>query len=180
MENYKKIYDAVCALEKIERTGWQQTKVPDPRLESVSDHTMQLQMLALTFNYEKGLGFDPGKLLEMCLIHDIGEAKVGDVSDVDEDYAERKKDEKAKTIEFLKSLPDSLSSYLELWEEEEAKETPLAKFVYQVDKFDAVLKAKMYSEKYNMPEVFEEFYNYELNRGTFAEGPLKEEFANLR
>jgi hypothetical protein len=46
--------------------------------------------------------------------------------------------------------------------------------------YDAVLKAQKYAIKYNMPEVFEEFYNYELNRGTFSDGPLKEEFENLK
>jgi len=179
MENYGKLYDAICALEKIERTGWVQTKVPAPRLESVSDHTMQLQMLALTFNLEKGLGFDNGKLLQMCLIHDIGESIVGDVSDVDSDYNSRKQLEREKTVEFLKTLPESLSSYLELWLELEEKATPLAKFVHQVDKFDAVLKAQKYAAEYNMPGVFTEFYDYEKARGTFNDGPLAKEFVEL-
>lgn len=151
------------------------TKVPAKRIESVSDHTIQLQMLALTFNYEKGLNFDSGRLLIMY----IGESIVGDVSDVAEDYAERKKLEREKTVDFLKALPDTLSSYLELWLELEDKTTPLAKFVHQVDKFDALLKAKRYSEEYNMPEVFEEFYAYESKKRTFADGPLKEEFDAL-
>lgn len=30
-----------------------------------------------------------------------------------------------------------------------------------------------------MPEVFDEFYGYELKKGTFNDGPLKEEFERL-
>lgn len=48
--------------------------------------------------------------------------------------------------------------FMELWEEFERKETIEAKFVYSIDKLQAVLQAEEYSQTYDMPELFAEFY----------------------
>ena len=47
----------------------------------------------------------------------------------------------------------------ELWLEFEENQTPEAQFVKKLDKFDAVMQAKTYSEKgLAKPEVYDEFY----------------------
>jgi hypothetical protein len=62
----------------------------------------------------------------------------------------------------------------------EERKTPLSIFINQVDKIDAILKAKYYDEKYGMPEMYAEFYNHQLNKGVFTTGPLKEMFDSLK
>lgn len=180
MDSINKIYNSIYQLEQIKRTGWLMNNVPSKRLESVSDHTLQVIVLAVTFVHQFNLNYDISKLVQMCFIHDIGESLVGDVSDIDIDFENRKKLEREKTIEFLSSLTSNLSIYLDLWKESEERETDMSKFLYQVDKLDAIIKAKKYSIEYNKPELFEEFYNTQLNKKTFDESPLKDIFYNLK
>ena len=180
MENIDKLYSAICELEQIKRTGWVMRKVEAERLESVSDHTLQVLVLAVTFVHELNLDFDIAKLVQMCFIHDIGESIVGDVSDIDKNFEDRKKLEREKTIEFLSSLPKSLSVYLDLWIEAEDKKTEMAKFLYEVDKLDAIIKAKKYSIDNCRPDIFEEFYNNQLQKGTYNNSYLSKYFEELR
>lgn len=179
MESINKLYSAICKLEQIKRTGWVMKNIPSERLESVADHTLQVIILAVTFVHELNLDLDISKLVQMCFIHDIGESIVGDVSDIDLNFEKRKELEKKKTIEFLSSLDSNLSIYLDLWIEAEEKVTEISKFLYQVDKLDAIIKAKRYGLEYGRPDVFEEFYNHQLEKGTFKTGYLSKYFEEL-
>jgi 5'-deoxynucleotidase YfbR-like HD superfamily hydrolase len=59
---------------------------------------------------------------------------------------------------------------LELWKEFEEKKTKEAAFVYKIDKLQAVLLAKYYSELTNSPELFKEFYENAITKcGVFLE-----------
>ncbi len=62
----------------------------------------------------------------------------------------------------------------------EEKKTPTAQFLFQVDKVDAVMKSANYSEEYSMPELFQEFYQTEVDRKRFEDGPLKDFFDYLK
>ncbi|MBQ7467229.1 MAG: HD domain-containing protein [Clostridia bacterium] len=50
-----------------------------------------------------------------------------------------------------------LPNILKLWEEFEKKESKEAIFVQEMDRFDAIKQSKIYAEKYNKPEIFEDF-----------------------
>ena len=183
MEKYKGIeefYNVYIQIERVKRTGWVMRNVPAERIESVSDHTLQVIVLAITLCNELHLDFDISELTQMCFIHDLGESLVGDISEIDIDYMEKKKKEK----EVVKKLVSSLSAttaekYVRLWTEMDQRSTPLGEFAFNVDKMDAVLKAKKYAEEYAMPELFKEFYEYYVKKGTFEKGALKEMFEGL-
>jgi Predicted hydrolases of HD superfamily len=183
MDVYKGIqefYNSYVQLEQIKRTGWVMRNVPAERLESVADHTLQVIMLAVTLNNELKLNFDISKLSQMCFIHDIGEAIIGDISEIDVDYDEKKKRERQAVTNLLRPLSEETRNlYIELWLEMEEQSTLVAQYAYQVDKLDAVLKAKKYAKDYNMPELFREFYEYQLSKGTFSNSPLRELFLSL-
>lgn len=183
MANYKDIeefYNAYIKIQDIKRAGWVNNNVPAERIESVSDHTLQVIMLAMTLNYELKLGFDISDLVQMCFIHDIGETIIGDISDLDINNKNKKGFEKEAVREVLSSLSEATAEkYYDYWIEMEECNTPLAKFAFQVDKIDAILKAKKYSNEYNMPELFKEFCETRKSRGTFTSGPLKEMFEAL-
>ena len=61
----------------------------------------------------------------------------------------------------------------------ESQNTPLSKFAYLLDKMDAVIKASVYEEEYNMQGLFEEFYGLQEQRGTFKNTQLEEFFEYL-
>lgn len=183
MEKYKnilKFYSEYIKLEQILRKGWLMCNVPADRIESVADHTLQLIMLANVLTKEFNIEIDEHKLTEMLMIHDLGEVIIGDVSDV-EDNREVKK---SKEAEAVKSLFKNLNSqneeyYYSLWLEMESQSTPLSKFAYLLDKIDAVIKASIYEEEYNMQGLFEEFYGLQDQRGSFENTQLEEFFKYL-
>lgn len=173
-------YNSYLKLQEIKRTGWVLRNIPDDKIETVADHTLQITLLAMLFCNEFKLDFDLSKVLPMCLIHDIGEIIIGDVALVDESYDEKKKHERQAVIEMLEPLSsNSKEYYLSLWDELNERSTPLAQFVYQVDKIDAIMRAKKYSIDYNRPELFEEFYNQQKDNKTFFNSSLKDFFDNL-
>ena len=183
MERYKNVlnfYKDYIKLEQVLRKGWLMCNVPADRIESVADHTLQLIMLANVLTKEFNLQYDEHKLTEMLMVHDLGEVIVGDISEV-EDNREIKK---AKEAEAVKSLFKSLSKeneeyYYSLWVEMESQNTPLSKFAYLLDKIDAVIKAGVYEEEYNMQGLFDEFYGLQKQRGTFINTQLEELFKYL-
>ena len=55
-----------------------------------------------------------------------------------------------------------------------------AKFVYQLDKLDPILKAKFIDEEMKRDKLFDDFYGFEERRGTFSNGEFKKLFQALK
>ena len=81
---------------------------------------------------------DRMRVLEMCLVHDLPEVEVGDLTPHD-DTSTKSQDEHAA----MKSLAPQ---WLALFEEYEAQVTPEAKFVKHLDKLDMALMARIYED----------------------------------
>lgn len=184
MEKYNKIlnfYKEYIKLEQVIRKGWLMSNVPAERIESVADHTLQLIMLSSVISKELNIELDDQRLTEMLLIHDIGEVIIGDISETEEDrdIKKKKEAEAVKTI-FSNLSEDSKQYYYSLWLEMETQSTSLAKFAYLLDKIDAVIKAGIYEEQYNLDGLFNEFSNLQTQRGTFENTNLEEFFKFLK
>lgn len=179
-------YNEYTKLNNLLRTGWVMRHVPAERLESVAEHTLQVVMLAHTFAYELGLmDIDMTKLAPMAFLHDLAETVVGDISAIYVNTEEDKRRKHEAEMHSIKNIlahlsPEVAAYYYSLWDEFERKETPTSKFLFQVDKVDAVMKSSNYSEEYNRPELFQEFYQTEVDRKRFEEGPLKDFFNYLK
>src|SRR5699024_6183194 len=104
-----------------------QSNVPAKRLESVSDHTLKVGMLASLITRELNLKeIDLTKLLEMAFIHDLGEIKIGDISTTEikteEDKRNKHEKELSAVTEILSVLsPEIKEHYLSLWLEFESQ-----------------------------------------------------------
>ncbi len=116
----------------------------------------------------------------MLMVHDLGEVIVGDISEV-EDNREMKKAKEAEAVKLLfKNLnQENEEYYYSLWLEMESQGTPLSKFAYLLDKIDAVIKAGVYEDKYNIQGLFEEFYGLQEQRGNFKNTQLEGFFEYL-
>jgi putative hydrolase of HD superfamily len=134
---------AAYALKDESRTGWDLRGVEGP--ESVAGHTWGVALLCLL--YAERAGVDPDRALRLAVVHDVGEAEVGDVPvraaahDAPVDAAEKHARERAAVETYASALGDDL---LELWEEYEAGETDAAAFVGDMDLVDMVLQALVY------------------------------------
>ena len=164
--NVETFYNTFLLLDEIKRTGWVISNIPEQDISTVADHTLQVVMLAATLCHELDLNYD------------IGEIVIGDVALVDEDYEIKKQNEKNGVAKMLEPLSEKTRNYyLDLWVELNERETEMAKFVHQIDKLDAVMRAKKYADVYNRPELFDEFYNRQVEDKTF-DGSVLETFFN--
>jgi putative hydrolase of HD superfamily len=122
------------ALKQLPRTGWVRSNVESP--ESVAAHSWGMAILALRLAPKE---IDLTKVLSMCLVHDLPEVKVGDLTPHD-DVSNKAELEHSAMKELA---PD----WLALFEEYEAGESKEARFVKQIDKLDMGLQAILYQNE---------------------------------
>ena len=126
----KKLID-ILGLKNIDRAGW--LKVGIERPESVASHSWGMSALALELCPQ---GLDLSKVLSLCIVHDVPEIIVGDLTPLD-DCTNKAKDEHS-------AMQKLAPQWLHLFEEYEAGQTAEAKFVKQIDKLDMALQAMIY------------------------------------
>jgi len=126
------------------RTGWQLRGVEEP--ESVAAHSWGVCLLCLRYADEAGV--DPDRALGMAVVHDIGEATVGDIptrADPDADTvpdAEKARREREAVAALAVGFDDR--DLLALWEAYEGREEPAARFVKDMDLVDMCAQALAY------------------------------------
>lgn len=156
-----KLFDEVFKLKNLLRRGWVLREIPN-RTESDAEHTYSMIMLALEIMSKNDLKLDQLKVLKMIAYHELGEIDAGDYTIVDKiDKKEKFEKELAGVKRIAKDY--DMPEILDLWLEFEENKTLEAQFVKKLDKFDCVLQSKIYAEKYNRPELFEEFKSNSLN-----------------
>lgn len=121
----------LMSLKSLNRSGWQRVGIEGP--ESVASHSWGMSALALRLCPEN---LDLSKVLSLCIIHDIPEIIVGDLTPED-DCTNKAKDEH-------NAMTQIAPQWLDLFEEYESGETAEAKFVKQIDKLDMALQAMVY------------------------------------
>jgi putative hydrolase of HD superfamily len=117
------------------------------REESVAEHTWRLCLMALVFA-PRVPGVDIGRLMKICVIHDLGEAIGGDVPAPEQVRraeagiaAGKAADERRDLLTLLDPLPlpvrDEITA---LWDEYEAAQTPEARLAKALDKLETILQ----------------------------------------
>ena len=121
-------------LKNVARAGWVRAGVDSP--ESVAAHSWGMAILALKLCPP---GLDLARVLSLCLIHDLPEVRVGDLTPHD-DCSTKAQDERKAMLEMA-------PQWIELFDDYENGTTPEAKFVKQLDKLDMGLQAKVYERE---------------------------------
>lgn len=133
-------------LEEVKRAGWVREGIPDP--QSIAEHSFGTTVLAREFaGYFPGV--DRNRLFQMALFHDVGEAATGK-----DRVAQRW--EKVDWKKFAWKTRVELSALrrenvpkqvLSLWLEYERQETPEARALREIEKFEMALQALIYERK---------------------------------
>lgn len=152
------------------RTGWVLRDVDAP--ESVAAHTWGTATLCLL--YADRVDVDREKAVAMALVHDLAEARTGDVPTRVEDHgrevsaAEKEAAERAVVTDLFEPFQDG--ELLSLWEEYEARETPTAQFVKDMDLVDSCLQALKYEreDRYDETGSNEHFSRFDALDEFFA------------
>ena len=121
-------------LKDLPRTGWVRSGVQEP--ESVAAHSWGMAVLALHFAPKN---LDLAKVLAMCIIHDLPEVRVGDLTPHD--------DITNKAELEAGAMSELAPEWLGLFHEYESGLSEEAKFVKQIDKLDMGLQASIYQSR---------------------------------
>ena len=109
------------------------------RTESVAEHSWRVSLMASLLRHEFP-DLDMDKVVNMCLIHDLGECFTGDIPAFVKTDADRKTED-ALLEQWVKSLPEELSADISaLYKEMEAQDTAEAKLYKALDKLEALIQ----------------------------------------
>lgn len=132
----------VLALKDLRRSGWVRIGVKEP--ESVAAHSWGVAWLVLVLCPET---LDRGRAIEIAILHDLAETRVGDITPHDRVEGHRKRAMEAEAMQSLvRSLPRGEHLYA-LWREYEDSSTAEGRFVKACDKLDMALQAGHYADQ---------------------------------
>lgn len=119
------------------RVTYRHCHTDETRREDVADHSWRLALLSLLLRREFP-GIDGGRLTDMCLVHDLGEAITGDIP-VFRKTREDEAVEAAAIQALLARLPETTRGYIAgLFAEMDAQQTEEARLWRALDKMEAV------------------------------------------
>lgn len=137
-------------LKSLPRTGWLLRGVRD--VESIADHCFGVAWVAMLLADRAvsiGMKVNVEKVLRLALLHDLTEARTGDLPSTIKPYFAadtlKKADEQAAQ-EILNPLAEIGEQYLALRHEYEERLTLEARIVKAADKIDLLLQAREYEK----------------------------------
>lgn len=110
------------------------------RREGDADHAWHMCLFAMLLHGESGLETDLGRVLELCLVHDLVEILADDTYAYDtEGRTDKREREERAADELFSRLPEDLGAWLrDLWDEFEEAATPEARFAKALDRLQAL------------------------------------------
>ena len=137
-------------LKRLDRTGWVLRGLP-PGAESVAAHSFGVALAAMLLADEasaRGVEVDAERVLRLALLHDLAEARTGDMPCTVADYygkEVRKRAERAAFDDMTRGLGESRASrYSELHEDYEERASLEARLVKAADIVDLLAQALMF------------------------------------
>jgi putative hydrolase of HD superfamily len=155
MKNIANFLFEVGMLKRTPRTGFQ---FLGSGAESVAEHSFRTAMIGYTLAQLDGQA-DVGRVLQLCLFHDIPEARIGDLNYVNKKYV--KPDEEKAVEDLARQLPfgdDYRATLMEFM----AKESHEAQLAHDADQLEMVLSLKEYKDLGN--RYADEWYPFSRQR----------------
>lgn len=155
MKNLANFFFEVGMLKRTPRTGFQ---FLGSGAESVAEHSFRTAIIGYTLAQLDGSA-DVGKVLRLCLFHDIPEARTGDLNYVNKKYVQVNE---GKAVEDLaRTLPfgDEYRATLQEFGEGASREALLA---HDADQLEMILALKEYKDLGNRNA--DEWYPFALRR----------------
>ncbi|MEM7362652.1 MAG: HD domain-containing protein [Pseudomonadota bacterium] len=136
----------IVHLKQLYRKGWLDRGIDPTRCETVAEHSFGNAMLCLLL-VSKHPELNAEKVLRMALVHDLGEAYVGDITPSDNvPKSDKTAREHAALQRILGKLPNS-EDLIATWLEYEQQSSPEATFVKRIDRLELALQAAVYEHQ---------------------------------
>ena len=126
-------------LKGVTRAGWVRAGVEAP--ESVAAHSWGMALLALL---DCPPELDRERVLSLCLLHDLPEVRVGDLTPHDGVSKTEKAQREARAADGLLAAHPRLRALVAEYAE---GQTPEARYVRALDKVDMALQARVYARE---------------------------------
>jgi len=139
-------------LKTTKREGWRRFGIE--RGESIADHMYRMSLLSMLAPPALVPRLDLARCMKMCLIHDMAESLVGDITPVDGVPKTEKNRREADTMDYItKTLLGGVYGGLagaeirEIWQEYEDSKTINSHFVHDLDKMELLLQMMEYEKR---------------------------------
>jgi len=162
-------------LDRVPRSGYVLRGVAEP--ESVTEHTWHVLFLVWALG-AKIEGIDVARAVEIALVHDLAELRIGDLPRTSSHYFPEGAKRTAEAAAMADVLAPLAERALPLYEEYQQARTPEARLVKACDKLQLMLKVAVY-ERWGTGALAE-FWD---NPDNFPDGgfpAVKELFEELR
>lgn len=138
-------FEEAGRLKSLRRAGW--VRVGLPEAESVADHSYRVALMALLLGPR--LGLNTNQMIRLALLHDLGEARLGDITPADRIPPEEKHAREAVALsEVVDSLPEAPALF-DLWREYAQGASPEARAVRQLDKLEMAFQTLEYERRFH-------------------------------
>lgn len=177
------ILNILSKAEKVDRTGWVNRNVLNP--ENIIEHMYSCWLIGVLFlpEHSEAEGYDKNIILNMLLIHDLGESETGDIPRPEKKHNKAYYDEKENTVLqtlFLsRTYPNaiSLSHYADCWNNWYKADGINAAVAKDIDIIQALYQYCCYyvgseieSDEEDSQDWFDELYEINTHEGrTIAE-----------
>ncbi|KAH8911177.1 hypothetical protein BR93DRAFT_943262 [Coniochaeta sp. PMI_546] len=141
-------------LKTTKREGWRRFDIH--RGESIADHMYRMSLMSMLAPPSLAARLDLHKCMKMCLIHDMAESLVGDITPVDGVTKPEKSRREATTMDYItKSLLGNVyggestagEDIRAIWQEYEDSETLESIYVHDIDKVELLLQMVEYERR---------------------------------
>ena len=133
------MYSIVTSLKNTDRQGWTKRGL---RHEPIASHVFGAQSIGLFLATEERVNID--RVTQLLLVHDFIMSQIEDVTPLVDKYQQKRQaEESAKNI-VAENIPVKLrQTYLDLFNEFNAMETPEAQVAREADKLDTLMQAEV-------------------------------------
>lgn len=134
------ILDFINELENLKMT-MRHSWLSNGRRESVAEHTWRNALMAMIIAPELDQRVDVGHVVQMILVHDLGEIYTGDRPAWKPLNKNKHREEEDGIKQLTKNInPEIRTKILTLWEEYEENNTPEAHLAKAVDKMEVLIQ----------------------------------------
>lgn len=165
------LLDALSVAERLKDTT-RHCYTKNGRHESVAEHSWMMTLMAF-FLKDEFPELDMNKVIEMCIIHDLGEAFTGDIPTF-EKTAANEQTEEALLSQWIHSLPEPYASKMtDLYREMELRETAEAKLYKSIDGLEALIQHNISDLSTWIPKEYELNLHYADDKVAFSSYLMK-------